>query len=732
MEEINLENIGNLVDALAVETPPEATTITEGLHLTPHRIEDYDQIEDSFIRYRVMVNDALDLYETARLMASVSDTGLSASIERMSAPFRKGFFTLAVVGKVSAGKSTFINALLGKKDLLPTGYLQTTCTLTTISHNEKEALHVIYGDFREETITEHIGEALSRLVAIDPKYDSLPVNNINRLVLGGKSKEDICGENIIKELEKLSKNKIDKDLLKDYLKRHPKEKIPMEVAIECPLNEDYRGWRIVDTPGVDAVGGIEDDTRRFLCGKDENGNHNVDAIIFIQPAKGQMQEKSLNDFVSDTIGSLTEEARKRSFFVLTHATNPDFIVRKDEIWKLAKQLFVDYAGVGDDNRLIAVDSLAALLENDSQLDFKTLVKKSSPTPLHWDSEVWMDCRNLIQIVQNILLNDEEIEFNNENTRNKLRELANFDTFRNYLNSFVKSEKSNAFNAVIEYIEKDINACVAIRQQDLQILGINLGQTPEAFLRDLAAEKEKLDNFQIEINSKFLKLSKKYGKSKVDLEFKEGGLMDVTPSSFNELSSLQEMRKKAETMGNLAERIAQRIQDSIIKDVDDFCEVSQRNKNFKLPLIDYKSIASRIETQASQDSDRTRQEEHREVQTITGFKIRYKLGKWLGMDLGGERVWYETVHYTDNDAAAISFSKNLKEAIENYKKQIVKNLDSLIKLIDEDIKTAIRKRKADYDKMAENTNLVDQMHQKEQEIRDLLNALSYLEIYHGIN
>lgn len=726
MENINLKETENIVNELA---PIEETK--EEKKLVSHTMEDYNMIEDNFIRYRTMVNDAIKLYEDARLMASVSDTGLSASIYRMAEPFRKGCFTLAVVGKMNAGKSSFINALLGNKDLLPTGYFQTTCTLTTISHSEKQVLHVIYGDMREETIDENIGEALSQLVAIEPQYKSLPVNNLNRLILNDVSVEDICGEKIVRELENLSRINIDKDLLKDYLSNHPKERIPMEVVIECPLSDNYKGWKIVDTPGVDAVGGIEDDTRQFLCGKDEDGNHNVDAIIFIQPAKNDMEAKSLNDFVRDTIGSLTEEARKRSFFVLTHASSPDFITRKDEIFGLAKQLFVDYAHVGDDNRLIAVDSLASLLEKDNQLDFKSLVKSKTPVPSHWNSEVWKDCRKLLQHVQSILENDDEVEFNNENTRNKLHELANFDTFRNYLNEFVKCEKFNAFNEIISDIEKDINACIAIREQDIQILRMSLGKSPQEFLEDLENEKVILDKFQIEINRKFQQLSRKYGKSKVDEEFKTEGLLDITPNDFKGMPSLIKMREKAEVLGNKAESVANHIQNNIVKDVKGFVDISQRGQNFMLPPIDYKDIASRVEKKASKESEKTRQVEHRQKITSTGLYIRYWLGKRLGINLGGEKIWYETEHYIDMDAAAISFCNNFKEEINNYRAQIVNKQTELIALIDEDIKSVIGKRKEDYDNMAANTDLVDQINKKEGEIVNLQSALSCFEIYHSI-
>ena len=727
MADINLENIENIVNELAQDNVIEEVS-GQVSDFVPHTIGDYEKIEDNFIRYRVMVNDAIELYEHARLMAAVSDTGLSVSIYRMAEPFRKGHFTLAIVGKMNAGKSTFINALLGDKDLLPTGYFQTTCTLTTISHSEDRKLYVIYGDSREEEISENIGEALAKLVAIEPQYNSLPVNNVNRLILNDVSKDDICSEKLIREMESLSKNTIDVDLLKKYLESHPKEKIPMEVAIECPLSENYRGWRIVDTPGVDAVGGIEDDTRKFLCGKDEDGNHNVDAIIFIQAAKNDMGSKSLNDFVTDTIADLTEEAKKRAFFVLTHATNPDFVARKKEIMDLAKQLFVDYAHVGDESRLIAVDSLASLLEGDSLLDFKSLVKSKTPPPPHWDADTWINCRNLIKQVKTLLEDDEEIEFNNENVRSKLHELANFETFRKFLNVFVKQEKNKAFCDIIETIEKDINACIAIREKDIRILETNLGKSPQEFLEDLETEKEKLDQFQQETNNKFAELSNKYGKSKVDEKFHEGGLADITPSVFKSQPSLRRMREKAEELGNKAETIVNEIQSSITKDVNDFLEISQRSKDFVLPPIDYRNIAYRIEEKAEEDSDKTRRIEHKEAKTTTGLFIRKRIGDFLGNNWG-YNVWYETVHYTDMDLAAISFCNNLREEMDNYRSQIAEQLEKRIDMIDEDIKAAIKKRKEDYDTMAQNTDLVDQINQKEGEIKHLQAAITKLSIYH---
>lgn len=83
---------------------------------------------NEFARLRKLVDTALNRYREVRKGCGIADDGWhSRSIERIAKPFINGHFTLAVVGKVSSGKSSFINALLGCKDLLPTGHDQTTC-----------------------------------------------------------------------------------------------------------------------------------------------------------------------------------------------------------------------------------------------------------------------------------------------------------------------------------------------------------------------------------------------------------------------------------------------------------------------------------------------------------------------------------------------------------------------------------------------------------------------------
>ena len=57
-------------------------------------------------------------------------------------------------------------------------------------------------------------------------------------------------------------------------------KFVKEVSVGINLSS-LEGWKIVDTPGVCALGGIEELTRNYVFGTDEYGYNNVDAVLLV-------------------------------------------------------------------------------------------------------------------------------------------------------------------------------------------------------------------------------------------------------------------------------------------------------------------------------------------------------------------------------------------------------------------------------------------------------------------
>ena len=141
---------------------------------------------NEFAKIGKLVDTIITRYREVRKDCGIPDNGWhSRTIERMATPFIKGYFTLAVVGKVSSGKSTFINALLGCKDLLPTGHDQTTCGVTYIEYGENPEVTIVFGDGHKKVIKDDISGKIKPHVAIPEKYHYLPVNNIDDMIMGG-------------------------------------------------------------------------------------------------------------------------------------------------------------------------------------------------------------------------------------------------------------------------------------------------------------------------------------------------------------------------------------------------------------------------------------------------------------------------------------------------------------------------------------------------------------------
>ena len=99
---------------------------------------------NEFLKFKQKIVQAKGKYLAAK--KNDPHEGNVKAVEQLSRPFERGYFTLALVGGMSSGKSSFLNAFLGEKDFLPTGGDQTTCSLTSIYFSEEEKVTVKYMD----------------------------------------------------------------------------------------------------------------------------------------------------------------------------------------------------------------------------------------------------------------------------------------------------------------------------------------------------------------------------------------------------------------------------------------------------------------------------------------------------------------------------------------------------------------------------------------------------------
>ena len=268
-----------------------------------------------------------------------------------------GKFTLAVAGEVKAGKSTFINALLGT-ELLPCDVLQATSAIVEIFKKEKSYLKVKYADKRVEEIyddldTPDVNEAKERLheiCKISDKYRDIPTTLIDEYI-AASDKPLQLSEALIKKLEcESSSNGLfdKKNLLHDYIASRPKSSIPIEIQFGYPLKWDFDELRIVDSPGVNAIGGVQNVSFSYF----EDAN----AILFIHPIK-PIESESLSKFVNKTISNRSKETL---FLVLTHSG----LYSESDVEKLHNDAIRIYNPYIPRERILVVDSLLQLIVYD--------------------------------------------------------------------------------------------------------------------------------------------------------------------------------------------------------------------------------------------------------------------------------------------------------------------------------------------------------------------------------
>lgn len=135
-------------------------------------------------------------------------------------------FKIAVMGRFSSGKSTLINSLLNKKDLLPSGLSESTARITLITYDENERFTKVFKDGKEE---------------------SSPLKNLNNFHLENKEIENI-------------------DYFKVYIN-----------------NSNLKGVTIVDTPGL---AGLNESAKNISY----NFLPNVDLALYVVFPQGFNEE----------------------------------------------------------------------------------------------------------------------------------------------------------------------------------------------------------------------------------------------------------------------------------------------------------------------------------------------------------------------------------------------------------------------------------------------------------
>jgi hypothetical protein len=111
-----------------------------------------------------------DLERLRTLAESLHLDGLSDEIERARSNITNHRFSIAVVGEFKRGKSTFINALLGK-EILPSDVAPTSATINRVTYGLKPSVRILFRSGLEEAIG--VGQLANYVTKLTPEAEAM-------------------------------------------------------------------------------------------------------------------------------------------------------------------------------------------------------------------------------------------------------------------------------------------------------------------------------------------------------------------------------------------------------------------------------------------------------------------------------------------------------------------------------------------------------------------------------
>ena len=270
--------------------------------------------------YNQYKKEVLDLYNDYVTTFESFGKKVDESVSKTADNIKKEVFNLMVLGEAKSGKSTFINAYLGK-EILPMDELQCTSSIIEIKRGDKFELKAQKSSGDEIIITEfnEITEFLQTHAAIPDEYRNIPVSTINNMLIEYLSKNNKIDDKDIddflhrEEVKNANTFKLDDRKYKDSIRKYIEEnsvkwkEIITDIEITCQLPEYMQGITIIDSPGVWAGGNVGRIT--------EDYKENADAIIFIKSlVAGALESDSFTKLINNEI---TKKQKDFLFLVFT-------------------------------------------------------------------------------------------------------------------------------------------------------------------------------------------------------------------------------------------------------------------------------------------------------------------------------------------------------------------------------------------------------------------------------
>ena len=408
---------------------------------------------------------------------------------------KKDKFVLMIAGEAKSGKSTFINAYLGK-DILPMDVKQCTSSIIKIKYGAEFSLSAEYAGGRKEQIKgkENIAKFLEKNAALNDDYRDIPVPTINNEILVKHKGKKIL-ENTIEELIKgvkedniynLPEEEYNKKVRK-YIEENKNkwQNIITKMVISYPFKtKSLENIEIIDSPGVNAAGHVGDVSENYI----EKAN----AIMFLKSITGQALESTSFKKFLDT-GSV-ERNKGTLFLILTRAVN----VNGENLETLKEEAKRLYGSKVNEGQIVAVDSKVQMFLNE--------ISKYST---YDDIEEYLDELEKTNQFEDFMNPPRRMRGEKSSYIEYLTEKSRFKDINEAIEKFARKSQYYALDEVVKGISKVCKTIEDSMKHDMKLYESKITKDPTEFAKEINEIKTKINEINIKIGRKADEVTEKY-------------------------------------------------------------------------------------------------------------------------------------------------------------------------------------------------------------------------------
>lgn len=556
-------------------------------------------------RYREKKIAVLDVYRRYCSYRGTTEDGVDPSfLELRAEALEKGQYVLAIVGETKAGKSTLINALLGER-ILPTDVLQSSSAIVEIFKSEKKFVEVSYADGHSEEVyddlstpeTDEAFEHLRRIGALQDRFRAIPTALIDAYIVQGRIKS---GRPIpFAKLQAASKLPLGgkNALIEEYVNSRTLAHIPVEIRFGFPLKYAFDELRLVDSPGVNALGGVQDRTFAYL--------HKANAILFVHSLEGPVEKGSFREFITQVVPNRTKQA----LFLVLSKSGFKSDIEIDEKVAEARSLFSEEF---DSHRILPVDSMLKIVADelmsfDSAAAMKAhYVDRKKYFEKRYQGERRQEWRDeAVNFDTKLKLLNNTIESlgngsDREAVRSALRRASNFDQMEQAIDEFSAQAPELQLSELLMVVMRGYENQLSAHEQNVDLLA-KKRKHPQTFENEISEIQRLLKEYQRELNEFAESMHRRHTGVKAESRSEIRDLKSKHIESVTQAPSDSALRKALldfnEEGGGLVDTVTGSIRKECeVKLADLGAEFKTRHK-VTVPVVDVTSLAEQAKRTA---------------------------------------------------------------------------------------------------------------------------------------